>query len=151
MQRDDEDDAWQAIVANYGERPALDEPALDERSEDGGQDSDHDDAGREDDALPVDGATGTPTEAPAPATPDPDDEFVPPRPEPAPLPAIDRLAGWLGVIGGPAVLVLAALLRIDLPDFVLLLLVAAIIGGFGYLVATMDREPRDPWDDGAEV
>ncbi|QYJ04668.1 hypothetical protein KUV85_03020 [Nocardioides panacisoli] len=145
MQRNDEDDAWQAIVDNYGERPTLeDEPAADGADDDtatgqvaGGHDAE---------AL-------TDTDAPdVDAEADPfEEEFVPPRPAPAPRPPADRLAAWWGVLGAPAVLVVLAVAGIDLPDWVLLGLVAAIIGGFGYLVATMNREPRDPWDDGAQV
>lgn len=143
MQRKDEDEAWRAIVDNYGERPTVDlEPSADpDAPEDAEADDGHGDREYADDAGPA-------PEYPA----DPlDEQFVPPTPPPIPRPPIDRLAAWCGLVGAPAVLVLAALVGIVLADWVLLVLVAAFIGGFGYLVLTMGRHPRPPWDDGAEV
>jgi hypothetical protein len=49
------------------------------------------------------------------------------------------------------VLLVALIFSISLPPLLGYGLVAAFVGGFGYLVYTMPREPRDPWDDGAQV
>ena len=130
-----EDEAWRSIVDNYGERPQLDDPPRDELAED-----------------------PEPVAAEAvPATPDapddePEDRFVPPVPPPAPrLPLPQRLA-WFAVLGSPALLVVALLVSVDLPSLVGYALVAGFLGGFGYLVATMQRaQGRDPWDDGAQL
>lgn len=135
MQRED-DEAWRAIIDNYGDRADIDErpPTVDE---------------------PVD----QPAERPAePARswdddfPDSDwstDRFVPPPPPPVPTTTTDRLFAWGGVFGSPAILLVCLVLRIDIPQLIAYLLVAAFVGGFLYLVVNMSREPRDPGDDGA--
>lgn len=135
MQRKEEDEAWQAIVDNYGERPSVDaDPPTDGDDEHRDREPDEDDV-------------------PAPEQPaDPlDEQFVPPTPPPVPRPSRDRLAAWVGLVGAPALLVLLAVSGFALPDLATVGLVAAFIGGFGYLVLTMGRNPRPPWDDGAEV
>jgi hypothetical protein len=83
---------------------------------------------------------------------DPHDHYVPPEPPRGPrLDWISRLA-WLGLIGGPLLLIAAALL-----DFgtgrITTLAVAGFIGGFLTLVFRMkDRLPPDEGgDDGAVV
>jgi hypothetical protein len=84
--------------------------------------------------------------------PDGDDErFVPPEPPPLPRVAPDRMLAWVGVLGSPVVLLACLLLSVGIPALLGYALVAAFVGGFGYLVWTMPREPRDPWDDGAQV
>ncbi|WP_243060328.1 hypothetical protein [Nocardioides sp. SR21] len=141
-----QEEAWQAIIENYGERADLnDEPE-------------------------------PPSAAPAPATPvstapfggrfgnltegfgDNDDVFTaeeesyePPPPPPVPRATPDRMAAWIGVFGSPAVLLTAVILGITLPTLIGYALVAAFVGGFLYLVFRMPRGPRDPWDDGAQV
>ncbi|WP_341928028.1 hypothetical protein [Nocardioides psychrotolerans] len=139
MQRDNEDDAWRAIVENFGERadPDPDPPS----------------AGR-DEPLP---------DAPSPAGPAPSwdeayvdsdwstDRFVPPPPPPVPSTSKDRMAAWIGIFGSPAVLLVCLVLAIDLPQLVAYALVAAFVGGFLYLVFQMPRGPRDPDDDGARI
>jgi len=40
---------------------------------------------------------------------------------------------------------------IDLPSLIDYLLIGWFVGGFGYLVATMSRTPREPWDDGSRI
>lgn len=83
---------------------------------------------------------------------DPHDHFVPPEPPRGPrLDWISRLA-WLGLLGGPLLLIAAAVL-----DFgtgrITTLAVAGFIGGFLTLVLRMkDRlPPGDGGDDGAVV
>jgi hypothetical protein len=134
----DEDEAWRAIVDNYGERAALEpteevpEPS-DERSE------------------PADEEPELREEPVHLELVESDEGFVPPPPPPFPAPAPDRGLAWLGVFGAPAVLLISVLLRIALPSWLGWLLVAAFVGGFCYLVFTMPRTPREPWDDGAQV
>ena len=76
-------------------------------------------------------------------------------PPPPPLPKLSRAdqLGWLGLIGGPAVLVAAAVLQLALPDWVTLVAALAFIGGFVSLVVRMDNgEDRlDDPDNGAQV
>jgi hypothetical protein len=125
-----EDAAWREIVDNYGD------PVLDPEE-----------------PPPV-------VELREPAHPEPpelagepwqEDRFVPPTPPPLPRVPKDRLAAWLGVFVAPVLLLVATVLRVPLPTIVVWLLIAAFLGGFGYLVAQMPRGPRDPFDDGARI
>lgn len=124
-----EDDAWRSIVENYGER-ALDEP--------------------EPAAAPEPASEPLQSEALPPAE-DPEDRFVPPPPPPLPHPPPVRLAAWCGLFGAPALLLVALVTGIPLPQWLGLTLVGAFLAGFGYLVLHMQRGPRDPWDDGAQL
>jgi len=92
------------------------------------------------------------TEKPAKRGDDPHDHYVPPEPPRGPrLDWISRIA-WLGLIGGPLLLIAAAVL-----DFgtgrITTLAVVGFIGGFLTLVIRMkDRLPPDDTpDDGAVV
>jgi len=83
---------------------------------------------------------------------DEQDHYVPPEPAPAPkLDWISKLA-WTGLIGGPAVLLLAALLG-GHGGRVIAFALLAFVGGFLTLVFRMkDRPPIDDTpDDGAVV
>lgn len=129
MTGNDEDDAWRAIVDNYGERPRVDDPPP------------------------------RPEPAPEPFlptyadldAPDPADRFVPPEPPPAPALRLPQHLPWVGVFGAPALLLVALMTGIELPGWVGYLLVVGFVGGFCWLVATMRRGGRDPWDDGARL
>lgn len=129
--RDPEDDLWQSIVDNYGERPDID-------AEDEGPDPDMD----TDPDTPAQ-AWFSPTET--------DDGFVPPQPPPPPKPQGWRAAAWSSVGGVPLIWVILALGGITVPRWFLGLLVVCFVAGFSYLISTMNRDPRDPWDDGAQV
>jgi hypothetical protein len=140
VQRDegrDDDATWQAIIENYGERPAIDSDP---------------EASVEQPATPP--VLEEPVEDPewftAP-TVDPEERYVPPAPPPLPRPSYDRLAAWVGVFGSPVVLLVCLLTGIGLPDLIAYALVAGFVGGFVYLVWQMPRGPRDPWDDGAQI
>ena len=137
MQPDSDDDAWRAIVDNYGDRPQLDPD--DARTEDPGAD------GRDDDA------STWATEEPQESLEEDEDRFVPPPPPPLPRVAPDRLTAWTGVFGAPSVLLTALVLGLHISAWLGYLLVAAFVGGFIYLVAQMPRGPRDPGDDGARL
>jgi hypothetical protein len=125
-----DDAAWRSIVDNYGDRPEIpdDEPPLD--------------------PLP-------------PEEPEPVDEpeldrvdeghFVPPPPPPLPRPAPPRLIAWMGLFGVPAFVLVMLVVRIDLPTWVGLLLMAWFVGGFVYLVASMRPGAGDDYDDGARL
>ena len=153
MQREGEDDAWRAIVENFGERAELDDDPAD---------------------LPLDEHVDPPATPPSPtrrADPyawavddEPDepedrapayaedaDTYVPPPPPPLPVPEPDRGIAWIGVIGSPLLLLASLVLGLDLPTWVGYLMIAWFVGGFCYLVARMPKEPRDPWDYGSRV
>lgn len=132
MQRED-DDAWRAIVDNYGDRAQLDPEDEQVRREPERARPARD----EDDEID--------------RWQDPDDSYVPPPAPPIPLPPTDRLVAWIGVLGAPLVMLVVAALQISLPGWAGLLLVGSFVGGFLYLVFRTPRSPRDPWDDGARV
>ncbi|RJK96876.1 hypothetical protein [Vallicoccus soli] len=81
---------------------------------------------------------------------DPEEHFVPPPPPPLPRgDAVSRWA-WLGLLGTPVFFFLAVLLDLDLEGWMVLLGVAAFVGGFVVLVARMG-DGRGDADDGAVV
>ena len=86
-----------------------------------------------------------------PAATPPEDRFVPP--EPTPLPRVDGITGaaWIGLLGGPLILVIAAVLG-GAPFWLLAAAVAGLVGGFIVLVSRLPRRDEvDPDDDGAVV
>ncbi|MCT9088101.1 hypothetical protein N4G70_04400 [Streptomyces sp. ASQP_92] len=177
----DEEAAWAAIVAGYGEEPAdppgtrpfrsVEDLALieDETAEEGeepdpavktkGPDKGLDKPALGSSVVFAPGVGGprdfTPAEpadegaGSAPSDPsDPLDEghFVPP--EPPPLPEADAAAkfAWLGVIGGPLLLILAAIFGWDMTWWLTLLGVGGFLGGIATLFARMrpDEDDDDP-------
>ncbi|MGW2046806.1 hypothetical protein ACWCPF_16725 [Streptomyces sp. NPDC001858] len=81
---------------------------------------------------------------------DEDDEghFVPP--EPPPLPAADTTAkfAWLGVIGGPLLLLLAVLLSWEMTWWLTTVGIGGFLGGFVTLVMRMKTDDEDDQDPG---
>ncbi|MER5192759.1 hypothetical protein ACWD3J_05275 [Streptomyces sp. NPDC002755] len=81
---------------------------------------------------------------------DGDDEghFVPP--EPPPLPAADTTAkfAWLGVIGGPLLLLLAVLLGWEMTWWLSTVGIGGFLGGFATLVMRMRTEDEEDGDPG---
>ncbi len=133
MSSRDEDEAWRQIVANYGDVPSVDDaPRPEPRGE-----------------YVVE---NEPADEPDAVFPWEDEgRFVPPPPPPVPRPEPRRGLAWAGLFGAPVILLVALVFGVYLPGWLSLLLVAGFIGGFGYLVATMSNDPRDPGDDGARV
>lgn len=145
MQRDNEDDAWRAIVENFGERADLDpdpEPP---------QEPSEPEAPRPEPAQPRPQPQASWDDDGSVDSDWTTDRFVPPPPPPVPTTTKDRMAAWLGIFGSPTVLLVCLVLGIDLPQVIALGLVAAFVGGFLYLVIQMPRGPRDPGDDGARI
>lgn len=132
-----EDQAWQAIVENYGERAAIEDPP---------PVSDVPFGGRFGDPRTLSGESED-----EPYVADEEEGFEPPPPPPLPHVEPDRMLAWVGVLGSPVVLLLALLFSIGLPVWMGYLLVVGFVGGFLYLVVKMPSEPRDPGDDGAQV
>jgi len=142
--------AWAGIVADFDLEPA-DEvprwPAIEDV---------------DDDAAPGTRAAGfeelrdvvaAPLLDPRPEREHPEEHFEPPPPPPLPsVDAITRFA-WAGALGGPLVLLLAALAGISLSGWVGFLALVGFMAGFVTLVARMkDRPPTDSGpDDGAVV
>ncbi len=109
----------------------------------------------------ADGPGTARSDAEPPTTPEQDpgaswhDEghFVPPAPPPLPTLDLRRRLAWWGLLGTPVAAVLLVVLNVALPRWGAVLLAAAFVGGFGYLVTTMRSGPPDDWsgDDGAVV
>ncbi|MFI5682554.1 hypothetical protein [Streptomyces sp. NPDC051636] len=161
----DEEAAWAAIVAGFGDEPP-DPPGTKpfKRVEDLAlleKDTNDDDSGEQQrsPARPLGSsisfAPGVgPRDYAAPEASeddfDEDDEghFVPP--EPPPLPAADTTAkfAWLGVVGGPVLLLLAVLLGWDMTWWLATLGIGGFLGGFTTLVVRMRTDDEDGDDPG---
>ena len=76
---------------------------------------------------------------------------MPPDPGPGPRVVLPRDLPWVAVLGIPVVLLFTLLAGVSLPAWLGYPLVAGFVGSFVYLVVTMKRGGRDPWDDGARV
>jgi hypothetical protein len=78
--------------------------------------------------------------------------FVPPEPPPVPRGTPARRLAWAGLFGAPAVMLAAVVLGWTFATWLVVVLVAAFVGGFVFLVATMQRD-HDDWsgDDGAVI
>ena len=79
------------------------------------------------------------------------DRFVPPDPPPITSTDLPSRLAWVGVIGGPLFLLVAALVWRTLPTLVVIGALAVFIGGFVTLVARLPRDRGDGSDDGAVV
>lgn len=124
-----DDDAWRAIVENYGEQPPVEELP----------------------AAVVEPEPSTSSYDEGDAVEDEGDRFVPPRPPPGPRVDLPRHLPWVAVFGVPALLLVMLLAGVDLPAWLGYFLVCSFVGSFIYLVLTMQRGGRDPWDDGARL
>jgi hypothetical protein len=82
---------------------------------------------------------------------DDEERFVPPEPPPITSTDLASRLAWLGVLGGPLLLLLAALTWSRLPTLVVLVALSAFVGGFITLVARLPRDRDDGPDDGAVV
>ena len=158
MQRDSDEDAWNAIVENYGERIELDDESS---AEPAGEPAVEPDV-EPDEKQGYDAAGGAGLQRLFRPLPEPQaesedledelDEFVPPTPPPLPKLSPDRLLAWVGLFGSPTLLLVCLVLNVRLVPWMAYLLVASFIGGFAYLVVKMPRNTDiDPWDDGARL
>jgi hypothetical protein len=150
--REREDAAWRAIIDHYGEHPEF-TPPTEAEPEPAPEAEPEPRPGPEPPAHLF--AFETPPELgprswePAPE----DDRYVPPPAPPLPRPQGLRLVAWLGLFGVPAIVLVCIVLHVSLPSPLGFLALVWFVGGFGYLVATMNG-PKDPdggSDDGAVV
>lgn len=141
----DEEAAWLAIVANYGERP--------EMGESGEPPSAPDTQGpvRADPAVLFDRSYLDALDAASAAARHDDEHFVPPTPPPVPRGTPARRLAWVGLFGPPLLMLAAIVLGWTFATWFSMLLVGAFVGGFVFLVATMPRDGGDGWGDGAVV
>jgi hypothetical protein len=134
-----EDELWQAIVENYGERPQIEELTLEVPP------SPRDLAAVDEPAG--DGSDTIDGDVPA----DTEEHFVPPSPPPLPKPPPARLLAWLGLFGVPTFVLVTLVAGISLPSWLGLLLMGWFVGGFVFLVASMKPDPGGGSDDGARI
>ncbi|GAA1255055.1 MULTISPECIES: hypothetical protein [Streptomyces] len=166
----DEDAAWAAIVAGYGQEPAdppgarpfrsIEDLALPDLDTDGsetngsGTNSSEPGAGKTDKpAAPLGssisfapGVGGPRDYSPSdPSDSDADDEdhFVPPEPPPLPEADVTAKFAWLAVIGGPVLMLLAVLLGWQMTWWLTTVCVGGFLGGFGTLVMRMQGDDDD--------
>ncbi|RVX39383.1 hypothetical protein EDD27_1740 [Nonomuraea polychroma] len=144
----DEDEVWRQIVASFNdtaERDSADQPWPDSEN------------------VPAEPTRRVvkPSEEFEEDLDDPEDKqdddeedeghFVPPPPPPLPKLDLPSKLAWVALFGGPAYLLVAAVLSWRMEGWALFTAVAAFIGGFVALVVRMgDGPPNDSgWDDGA--
>ncbi|MEU7055780.1 hypothetical protein [Streptomyces sp. NPDC046197] len=163
----DEEAAWAAIVAGYGEEPP--DPPEDKpfkrvenlplpdswtNDEEPGQDEPAParPLGSSISFAPGIGAGPRDYTTPEPSDDDFDEDdeghFVPP--EPPPLPTADTTAkfAWLAVVGGPVLLLLAVLFGWDMTWWLATLGIGGFLGGFATLVTRMKADDEDDDDPG---
>ncbi|MCT9141211.1 hypothetical protein [Streptomyces violarus] len=184
----DEEAAWAAIVAAYGEEPPdppgakpfksiedlalLETPTNDDRVDTAG------DAAKpaEPEGPEAKGPGDKPATPATPATPlggsvsfapgvgprdysapepaeddfDEDDEghFVPPEPPPLPEADVTAKFAWLGVLGGPVLLLLAVVFGWDMTWWLATAGIGGFLGGFATLVMRMRTDDEDDEDPG---
>ncbi|GII76081.1 hypothetical protein Sru01_10630 [Sphaerisporangium rufum] len=154
----DEDEVWRQIVASFNETA---EPGTA-----GHPWPDRENVSEEDAAPPAtpappavkdppaaeDGAAAEDEERP-PAPEEDEDHYVPPPPPPLPKMDGGTRAAWLALFGGPAYLLLAALLNWPMDGWIVFTAIAAFIGGFVALIVRMGDgpPPGSGWDDGAVI
>jgi hypothetical protein len=143
----DEDAAWRAIVENYGARPELGpsaepEPPVAPPPAPPARSSLFDRTYLDAQAAEDDRAEASWSD---------EGHYVPPEPPPVPSTTPARRLAWAGLFGAPALMLLAVVTRLTFPSWLSMGLVVAFVGGFVFLVATMDRPGDDGWggDDGA--
>ncbi|WP_399884083.1 hypothetical protein ACGH7X_10795 [Streptomyces sp. BBFR51] len=156
----DEDAAWAAIVAGYGDEPpdppgakpfksvedlALLEPEVNDEKPSADRPSSARPLGSSVAFAPGVGPRDHTPAEPAEDDFDEDDEghFVPP--EPPPLPDADPTSkfAWLGVLGGPVLLLLAVVLGWDMTWWLTTLSIGGFLGGFATLVVRMRTGDED--------
>ncbi|MFJ5722567.1 hypothetical protein [Streptomyces sp. NPDC093149] len=168
----DEDAAWQAIVAGYGEEPpdppgakpfrSIEDLALPEDDQLGVLDPDKG-IGKKTPRPPEKPLGSSIVFAPGVAGPrdyevaepkdsdlDDSDEghFVPPEPPPLPEADVTAKFAWLAVVGGPVLMLVAVLLGWEMTWWLTTVCVGGFLGGFVTLVARMDDGDEDDDDPG---
>lgn len=169
----DEEAAWAAIVEGYGEEPAdppgskpfksvedlaLLEPETNDEHPEKPEQLKKEEKEEKKPAKPLGGSVSfAPGVGPRDySTPEPSDDdfeeddeghFVPP--EPPPLPAADATAkfAWLGVLGGPILLLLAVLLGWEMTWWLTTVGIGGFLGGFATLVMRMRTDDEDDDED----
>lgn len=145
----DEDEVWRQIVASFNEtagddpadRPWPDRENVPDRQEPTPEPEESDEP-RDETREEPSGDEG-----------EDHDHYIPPPPPPLPKADLVTRVAWTALFGGPAYLLLAAMLKLPMDPWIVFTAVASFIGGFVALVVRMgDGPPNDSgWDDGAVI
>jgi hypothetical protein len=156
IERSTEDAEWKALVEQFNAPSAPDRPEDSVPRWPAIEDVDETDEPIVE-VLPsrfvTDSSDGTEEvdEGPADRTDDPHDHYIPPEPPRGPrLDWISR-AAWLGVIGGPVLLVLAALFDFGASRITLVGVLGFAAGFLTLVIRMKDRPPTDDTPDGGAV
>lgn len=170
----DEAAAWEAIVAGYGDEPpdppgakpfkSIEDLALleSETNEEGGVGTETPRRAEDKPAKPLGssisfapGVGGGGPRDYSVAEPSDDDldetdegHFVPPEPPPLPEADVTSKFAWLGVLGGPLLLLVAILLGWEMTWWLTTLCIGGFLGGFATLVMRMRTDDEDDDDPG---
>ncbi|MFF1278292.1 hypothetical protein ACFVZC_33740 [Streptomyces marokkonensis] len=168
----DEAAAWEAIVAGYGEEPpdppgakpfkSIEDLALLETETNAEDDAEAEAPPRKAEDKPAKPLGGSVSFAPGVgprdySVPEPSDDdldetdeghFVPPEPPPLPDADVTSKFAWLGVLGGPVLLLLAILLGWERTWWLTTLCIGGFLGGFATLVMRMRTDDEDDDDPG---
>ncbi|AYL35645.1 hypothetical protein ACWDCX_27480 [Streptomyces fungicidicus] len=169
----DEAAAWEAIVAGYGDEPpdppgakpfkSVEDLALLEPETNDDVTETEADAPRKAEDEPAKPLGGSVSFAPGVGGPrdysvrEPSDDdldatdeghFVPPEPPPLPDADVTSKFAWLGVLGGPLLLLLAILLGWEMSWWLTTLCIGGFLGGFATLVMRMRTDDEDDDDPG---
>ncbi|MFD7704212.1 hypothetical protein [Streptomyces caelestis] len=167
----DEAAAWEAIVAGYGEEPpdppgakpfksVEDLALLEPETNEGGVEAEVPRKAEDKPAKPLGGSVSFAPGVGGPrdysvAEPSEDDldetdegHFVPPEPPPLPDADVTSKFAWLGVLGGPVLLLLAILLGWEMTWWLTTLCIGGFLGGFATLVVRMRTDDEDDDDPG---
>ncbi|MFE0445023.1 hypothetical protein [Streptomyces fungicidicus] len=169
----DEAAAWEAIVAGYGDEPpdppgakpfkSVEDLALLKPETNDDVTETEADAPRKAEDEPAKPLGGSVSFAPGVGGPrdysvrEPSDDdldatdeghFVPPEPPPLPDADVTSKFAWLGVLGGPLLLLLAILLGWEMSWWLTTLCIGGFLGGFATLVMRMRTDDEDDDDPG---
>lgn len=167
----DEAAAWEAIVAGYGDEPpdppgakpfksVEDLALLEPETNEGEVEAQAPRKAEDKPAKPLGGSVSFAPGVGGPrdysvAEPSDDDldetdegHFVPPEPPPLPDADVTSKFAWLGVLGGPVLLLLAILLGWEMTWWLTTLCIGGFLGGFATLVMRMRTDDEDDDDPG---
>ncbi|MEV5935396.1 hypothetical protein ACIQCD_01130 [Streptomyces sp. NPDC093250] len=167
----DEAAAWEAIVAGYGDEPpdppgakpfkSVEDLALLESETNDEVESEGPRNAEDKPAKPLGGSVsfapgvggGGPRDYSVSEPSDDDfdetDEghFIPPEPPPLPETDVTSKFAWLGVLGGPVLLLVAILLRWEMTWWLTTVCIGGFLGGFATLVMRMRTDDDEDDDD----
>jgi hypothetical protein len=150
----DEEAAWAEIIAGYGDEPT-DPPGVWPKGDEldltdtvdrtaAGAREEHEEHEEHEDDEEREGQPEGPRDWEA-AEDEDEGHFVPPEPPPLPQTDLTTKLAWAAVLGGPLLLIGAALLQQEMTWWLATIGIGGFLGGFGTLVARMRDGSDDEW------